>query len=224
MVVVFLIVGIAAVLALASLLDRGVFPEPDPSPAYYPAVGHVFNSKSEGFTQRVLQRDENRIWIETTLHPHAPGPPPHLHRTFTERFMVVAGSVSVFIGDEVKVLRAGQEVVIPPGIAHKPFNPTDEEAIIRGPLTPEYSLPLKFGVFLTQAYGFFDESADNGKPPRALLQMARFSQHYDTWLGSPPILVQRGLYLLLGPPARLMGYRGYYLRFAPTPAALPVSK
>ena len=59
-----------------------------------------------------------------------------------------------------------------------------------GPLTPDYALPRDFGVFLTQAYGFFDESPANGRLPRSLLQMSRFSPRYDSWIGGPPVFLQ----------------------------------
>ena len=78
---------------------------------------------------------------------------------------------------------------------------------------PAYALPRDFGVFLTQAYGFFDESPANGRPPRALLQMSRFSPVYDSWLAGPPLLAQRLLFGAIGPTARLLGYRSYYPRF-----------
>ena len=84
-----------------------------------------------------------------------------------------------------------------------------------GPLTPDYALPRDFGVFLTQAYGFFDESPANGRLPRSLLQMSRFSPRYDSWIGGPPVFLQRGLYWMISPIARGLGYRSYYERYSP---------
>ena len=208
-------VGAVAVLVVAPLLDRVVFPEPDPPSSAYPAVGQVFHSETEGFTQRVLRIDDVYIWSELILHPHAPGPPAHVHTTFAERFIVAEGEVSMVVDGETHVLRAGEEFLVEPGVAHQPFNATGTEAIVRGPLTPDYALPRDFAVFLTQAYGFFDESPANNRPPRALLQMSRFSPRYDSWLGGPPVFAQRATYWVLGPIARLMGYRSYYERYSP---------
>ena len=70
-------------------------------------------------------------------------------------------------------------------------------------------------MFLTQVYGFFDESPANGRLPRALLQMSRFAPRYDSWLGGPPVLLQRGLFWTVAPIARVLGYRSSYPRFAP---------
>jgi mannose-6-phosphate isomerase-like protein (cupin superfamily) len=201
------------------LLDRVVFPEPEPGLELVPRVGQVFHSASEGFTQRIIRREQGLIWSELTMEPHAPGPPPHVHTTFSERFRVERGTVSVRHGEEVVQLHKGEEFLVAPGVVHKPFNQTDQVAVVSSPLTPEYALPEQFGIFLSQAYGFFDATPDNGHPPRALLQMSRFSPAYDSWLGGPPVVLQRIVYWLIGPIARLLGYRTYYAEYAPARVA-----
>ena len=215
---------IVVVVLVAPLLDRLVFPEPDLPPSAYPTVGQVFHSETEGFTQRVVKIDDEHIWSELTLHPNAPGPPAHVHTTFAERFIVAKGEVSMELNGEIKVLRAGEEFLVEPGVAHRPFNASDREAIVRGPTTAAYALPRDFGVFLTQVYGFFDESPANARPPRVVLQMSRFTPRYDSWIGGPPVLLQRGLFWIVGPFARVLGYRSYYERFAPQPQTRRPSK
>ncbi len=197
------------------LLDRVVFPELEPGPEYYPAEGLVFRSELEGFTQRIVKREAGLLWVELTLDPHAEGPPAHVHTRFRERFHVTEGSISLLISGEVVVVETGEEELVPPGTIHKPYNPNDVPAVVGGPLTRDYALPDEFGVFLTQAYGYFDESPGNSQPPQALFQMSRFSPRYDSWLGGPPIGLQRALFWVLGPVARVLGYRSYYPRFAP---------
>jgi hypothetical protein len=128
---------------------------------------------------------------------------------------VERGTVSVLLGDEVVQLHAGDEYLVAPGVSHRPFNQTDQEAVVSGPLTPEYALPERFGVFLSQAYGFFDAAPENSSPPRALLKMSRFSPAYDSWLGGPPVALQRAAFWVVGPIARLLGYRTYYSEYAP---------
>ena len=210
---------VALLVGVGPLFDRVVFPESEPGPESIPEVGHVFHSDSEGFTQRILQREQGLIWSELTMDPHAPGPPAHVHTTFPERFRVERGTVSVLLGDEVVQLHAGEEYLVEPGVPHRPFNETDQEAVVMGPLTPEYALPERFGVFLSQAYGFFDAAPENGRPPRALLQMSRWSPAYDSWLAGPPVAVQRAAFWVVGPVARLLGFRSYYPEYAPARVA-----
>jgi quercetin dioxygenase-like cupin family protein len=188
---------IAAYVLIGAFLDKVVFPEPEPTADYYPREGQVFISKSEGFRQTVLKREKGLVWGELVLEPFAAGPPEHIHTTFPEKFIVAEGTLSLMVNGEKKILRSGESLLIPPGTAHKPFNETDSPVIVKGPFTPEYGIPEQFTVFLTQAYGFFDESESNARPPKVLLQMSRFSPKYDSWLANPPVFLQKTLFFRL---------------------------
>ena len=209
-----LIVALAYVL-IGALVDRVIFPEAEPGAIYYPREGLVFFSKSEGFRQTILKREGGLAWLELVLEPRAPGPPEHIHTSFPENFIVVEGTLSLLVNGEKKILRAGESLLVTPGTPHKPFNETDSRVVIRGPLTPEYGIPDRFTVFLTQAYGFFDESESNNRPPKALLQMSRFSPRYDVWLASAPVALQKAVFFIIGPTARLFGYRTHYGKYVP---------
>ncbi|MDQ3801499.1 MAG: cupin domain-containing protein [Acidobacteriota bacterium] len=200
---------------VGNLFDKIIFPEAEPGADFYPRENQVFVSKSEGFRQTVLKRENGLVWLELVLEPHAPGPPEHIHGEFPEKFIVAEGTLSLMVNGEKKILRAGESLLVPPGTAHRPFNETDSPVVVKGPLVPEYAIPEKFSIFLTQAYGYFDESASNSQPPRVLLQMSRFSPEYETWLASPPVFLQKILYFVISPAARLLGYRRYYEKYKP---------
>lgn len=213
--VVSVVMVFIALTCLVACIADHVNPDPPAPESYYPAAGQVIHSGAEGFTSEVIQTDGERAWLELRLAPHAPGPPPHLHTGFSENFHVEKGTLSLRVGNKVMVLHAGEEFRVPPGVVHQPFNPTDEEVIVRGPLTAEYALPRNFVLFLSQVYGFVDESPEHAKPPAVVLQMTLFGPRYDIWLASPPLAVQRIQATLLRPLARLLGYHSYYERFAP---------
>ena len=204
-----------------AVLDQWIFPEPPPDESYYPPVGYVFASEAEGFDQRILKREGGLFWLELTLRPNAPGPPEHIHTSFPEKFIVAEGTLSLLADGEVQELGPSETFLVRPGVPHKPFNQTDQPVVVRGPLTEGYGIPEPFSVFLTQVYGFFDEDPANGKPPRVLLQMSRFSPRYDSWLAGPPLFAQRLLFQIIGPTARLLGYRACYRRFAPPSGTHP---
>ena len=212
----FGIVGfIAAYVLVGALLDKVVFPEAEPGEDYYPREGFVFYSKTEGFRQTILKRENGLVWLELVLEPHAPGPPEHIHTDFPEKFIVAEGTLTLMVGGEKKLLCAGETFLVPPGTPHKPFNESDAPVIVKGPFVTEYAIPEQFSVFLTQAYGFFDESESHNRPPKALLQMSRFSPKYDSWLAGPPVFLQKALYFTIAPTARLAGYRTYYEKYKP---------
>lgn len=211
----FLVFVLAYVL-IGTLLDKVIFPEAEPGSDYYPREGQVFVSKSEGFHQTILKRENGLVWLELVLEPFAPGPPEHLHTSLAENFIVAEGTLSLLVNGEKKLLRPGESLLVNPGTPHKPFNETDSRVVIRPPLTPEYALSEQFTVFLTQAYGFFDESESNNQPPKALLQMSRFSPKYGLWLADLPVPLQKALFFVISPTARLLGYRSHYEKYKPS--------
>jgi mannose-6-phosphate isomerase-like protein (cupin superfamily) len=211
------VVAVLALVFVVLVVDRSLLARRPPA-RLVPAPGDVFESRSEGFTQRILERREGRIWVETTLAPGAGGPPPHVHRPFDERVRVAEGTLHIDLADGTVVAPAGEEHLIPAGAPHRIHNPTSEPTVLRGPIEPEYGLPEDFGVFLAQAYGYFDESPRHARPPGVLLQMSRWAPRFDTWMAGPPIVIQRVLYRLIGPIAAALGYRAWYERFAPRSA------
>ncbi|GMA15234.1 cupin domain-containing protein (plasmid) [Deinococcus metallilatus] len=64
---------------------------------------------------------------DNILPPHSPGPRPHLHRDHEETFYVLAGELTVRVGDETLRAGAGTFVVIPRGVVHQPSNQTANE-------------------------------------------------------------------------------------------------
>lgn len=206
---------VAAYILLGALVDRVILPEAEPPAEYYPPEGYVFYSKTEGFRQTILKHENGLVWLDLVLEPHAAGPPEHIHTGFAEKFIVAEGTLSLMVNGEKKVLRAGETFLVAPGTPHKPFNETDAPTVVRGPFEPEYAIPEQFSVFLTQAYGFFDEAEANNRPPKAILQMSRFSPKYDSWLAAPPVFVQKTLFFIIGPTARLFGYRTFYEKYKP---------
>ena len=78
-------------------------------------------------------------------------------------------------------------------------------------------VPQVFAAYLSQVYGFLDESEANRRPPRILLQMSMWYPHFDSILAAgPPPAVQGALFWLLQPTARLLGYQNYYEDYRPT--------
>lgn len=57
--------------------------------------------------------------------PNVPGPPPHLHNSFEESFLIVEGEMEFFVNGEVKILKAGESIDIPPGTLHTFGNKSD---------------------------------------------------------------------------------------------------
>lgn len=54
------------------------------------------------------------------------GTRPHYHKTYAEHFEVIEGSLEVLVGENTRVLRAGQRAVVPENTLHRFHNATDE--------------------------------------------------------------------------------------------------
>ena len=81
--------------------------------------------------------------------PHVPGPPPHLHYNLKEAFIIVEGEMEFFVNGELKVLKAGESIDIPPNTLHTFNNKTDK--------------PCKW-VNIHSPKGFFDFFDEIGIP------------------------------------------------------------
>ncbi len=59
---------------------------------------------------------------------HSGGPKPHFHRTFSEAFYILSGSMEVMVGVDWTIARAGDYLYVPEGGIHAFRNDSDEDA------------------------------------------------------------------------------------------------
>lgn len=91
-----------------------------------------------------------RTLIEIEVAPGG-GPTAHYHKTYTEGFEVLEGTLEVLVGKETRVLRAGQKVVVPKNTLHRFHNATDETVTFlteMRPGQPGFEKTLKVGYGL----------------------------------------------------------------------------
>lgn len=199
----FVLALLAGYLVVGNVLHRLVFPMPPPDPTTFPRPGDVLESRSEGFEQHVLSIVDDNVVSRLIVHPGAEGPPLHYHEGFAETFPVLSGTLYIELADGVITVPAGESFRVPPGVAHRPFNPGTEPAIVASehPL-----LPLDFAACLVQLYSLMDE---RGNGPHMLLQLAVNDPICDTHLADLPGGTEPLLATVAGPVARLLGYRNY---------------
>jgi quercetin dioxygenase-like cupin family protein len=91
-----------------------------------------------------------RTLIEIEVAPGG-GPTPHYHKTYTEGFEVLEGTLEVLVGKETRLLRAGQKVVVPENTLHRFHNATGETVRFlteMRPGQPGFEKTLKVGYGL----------------------------------------------------------------------------
>jgi len=164
-----------------------------------------------------------RGWVTEVHCPEgaAPWVAAHVHRTWTETFEILQGSASCRLGTAVQTLRAGETVVMPPGIAHvHPWNTGSGVMIFRqtndfGASTPE-AVHEVLGAFAT-INGLAREGRIGRKGiPKNPLQAAatiRTLTKHGGFDAAVPIPLQLGLSATLGRLAEALGYRAIYERY-----------
>ena len=50
------------------------------------------------------------------------GPPLHFHKTFSEKFEVIEGTLYLQVGKEKKILKPGESILVPSGTPHRFYN------------------------------------------------------------------------------------------------------
>ncbi len=57
--------------------------------------------------------------------PNVQGPPPHLHNSFKESFLIIEGEMEFFVNGSTRVVKAGESLDIPPMTLHTFANKSD---------------------------------------------------------------------------------------------------
>ncbi len=208
MILIGISLTVAGYLVVGYLFHHIIFPETKPDPDSYFEPGDEFGSEEGGNQFTVLREEGDNLHLELIFGPHADGPPVHIQTEWDEIYKIKSGNLTLLWKGEERKLGPGEEVTIPRGVPHKPFNPTDE------PVECEVVMPKQFVVYLSQVYGFINESEKNSRTPRIIFQMALSNQYFDSYLGDgPPVFVQKVLNFFMIPLARLMGYKSFYERY-----------
>ena len=190
---------------LGAFLHYVVFPEDAPPEWAHAKPGFAFETPTGERIELIrgtLETDGEFAEVHFDIAPGGHAAIPHIHPHVEERFEVVSGSLTALVGDEEKVISAGEILVVPPGTPHQPFNRGDVEMRSIARITP----PGNGDIFFGQLRGL------DYKP--SFLQMMLFVQAYDAYPASPPPAVVRVMSFLLAPTARLLGYRSFYPEYA----------
>ena len=189
-------------LIVGNFLHLVVFAASPPDPNTFPVAGDVFGSEAEGFYQEITSVDANRwVYARLTIVPGASGPPLHYHKQFEEHFIVESGTLSVQMSEGVVTIGPGETLKVAPFTAHRPFNPGDKPVVIagEGPVMPQ-----SFAACLVQLYPVLDTGG-----PGILFQMSVIDPICDTHMADIPEAGMVVMRAVLGPLARLLGYRSY---------------
>ena len=131
---------------------------------------------------------------------------PHIHTNTEERVEVIAGRARMRKGREELSLGPGETVVIPAGVVHSIRREGEEFLHFRLQFRPAMKVETMFETVI----GLHRD----GKNFRHPLLAAVLASEHDTYLGGPPIWLQKPLIAVLAAVGRLFGYRARYEKYS----------
>jgi quercetin dioxygenase-like cupin family protein len=135
----------------------------------------------------------------------------HVHPNIEERFTVLSGKVGFRINGVEQIASLNTELVVTPGIAHDWWNAGDEEAYVRVDIRPG----IRFELMAQNLFGLANDDKTNAKGMPNPLQLAIFGKEFQDvlYFTSPPRWVQKLMFAIVAPIARLVGYQGSYSKY-----------
>ena len=171
-------------------------------------------STGEEFTIRRSAAETNGEVLDAviTIKAGAPGPPGHIHPVVEERLKMVGGTLEVEIDGERRTLKAGDEFVVEPGMAHKLWNEGEEDASFEAEIRPA----LRMETFIETIFGLARDGKVNKAGRPNMLQAAVLLNEYseEFRLAGVPAIAQTVLFGALAPVGKLFGYKARYPQYS----------
>jgi quercetin dioxygenase-like cupin family protein len=183
--------------------------------------GDVYENRVTGEYAVVLRGTEDRgdgpAIAHLTARPGAAVVGEHLHPQMVERFTVLQGQLTAKIAGRVQSLGPGQSATAEAGVVHDWWNAsTTEEAHVLVEIDlaagVEHADPNRFELLIQTLFGLANDGKVDRKGRPNPLQGAVIAQEFADVVvfTNPPQAVQRVLFAVLAPIARLLGYRATY--------------
>ncbi len=151
------------------------------------------------------------LQFDLTVQPHGGVRFEHIHPRQSEGFRVVAGTVTLTVAGERRLVGPGEQFTVAAGVRHIFVNDGDE--VLRAVIAVRPALAT--GELLEILFrGTRDGIFKNSTP--GLLQLAAFDRSYRValpYLTAYPIVLQRLALPLLSPLARLLGHQATYPKY-----------
>jgi quercetin dioxygenase-like cupin family protein len=174
-------------------------------------VANPITGQSIKFLQTANSTLGQLLEMETTYKAHSTEPASHYHPYQTEDFTVISGEVTVRINGELKTLKAGDQLNIPPNSIHAMWNTSDQPAKVNWQVRPA----METEYLLETTFGLAADGKVNKKGMPSILQVALSVNRYNKVfrLSKPPFIVQKIVFTLLSPFAYLSGRRATYKKY-----------
>lgn len=163
------------------------------------------------FIQTSIDTDGELLEMESSFAPGSLEPVPHFHPKQHETFTVLEGNILVRMNGRINLLKKGEQLEIPANTVHSMWNAAATKAVVNWKVQPALSTEY----FLETGMGLAAEGKVNAKGLPLLLQTALLVTFYNKVfrLAKPSYLVQKMVFGMLSPVAKLAGYKAVYKEY-----------
>lgn len=164
------------------------------------------------FYQTAAETGGGLLKWEHALRPGSRVPYDHVHAVQEERFEVVAGTATVRLGKDTRMLGVGESLVIPAGTAHGLENRGDDELRVLTELRPA----MNTEVYFETVFGLARDGKVGARGVPNPLHAAVIVRGLGEKAGFPgvPMIIQEVGLTVLAAIGRLLGYRARYERYS----------
>jgi quercetin dioxygenase-like cupin family protein len=188
--------------------------------------GEVYENPATGI-RAVIQvgtgeTDGEQLVVDLYARKCGAGSVLHLHPVIYERLTIVSGRVGLALNGVISIAEVGSTIEIPPGQAHRWWNAGIYEAQVRMAIQPA----ARFEDFMRNCIGLAQDGKTDPTGMPNLLQLTLLAREFNDVIRflKPSRFVQRVVFPLLIPLARLLGYKGSYSAYlSRTPSAVTES-
>jgi mannose-6-phosphate isomerase-like protein (cupin superfamily) len=173
----------------------------------YPVIENPVTGE-RGIIRRPPGDDQPTLVADLYAKPGAAVTGEHLHPHSTEAFTVIRGRLGMRVAGVESEAGPGTRVVIPPNTSHDWWNVGDQTAWVIVEVTPG----ARFEAMIRNLFGLATDGRTDRTGRPGLLQAALLAREFDDTIRftSPPRAIQRPLFAVLAPLARLRGLHGSY--------------
>jgi quercetin dioxygenase-like cupin family protein len=167
-----------------------------------PDTGDIYD-----FLETAKDTNSQRVTMKMTLKAKGELVQNHFHVLQDEHFEIVSGKLTILLGGKTQVLTQGEKINLVKNNPHKHCNNDDQPVVLIQTVTPA----LDFEHLLENIIGLtIDGKMPDGKA--GIIQELVTLKYLDSknYLAEIPIGVQNILMNIVGPIARLFGYRAVY--------------
>ena len=169
-----------------------------------------FNGDTIEFIETSSDTNGERVTFKVTLKSKGQTVDDHYHILQEESFKVLSGRMTYFLDGKQHNIKAGEEVTLPKNKPHNHYNMDDEPVEYIQTITPGIDVDF----FIENLFGMInDGKVKDGKLPFLQAMVTGKYLESSSRLASIPPGLQNILINILGPIARLFGYRAIYKKY-----------